>query len=125
MAYDVTLVIIEIWYYYVLVVGSHSIAKAFSLLIKNKATFIPKVSSILLTKVALNFVVNILTSSALFKRIVSKSCYLMLDNPNMIMCNLLAMRLNSAEDVKVFTTKFKATFDKRMDDTSSMSIALS
>lgn len=52
-------------------------------------------------------------------------CYLMLDNPNTVMRDLLAMRLNSAEDVKVFTTKFKATFDKRMDDTSSMSIALS
>ena len=52
-------------------------------------------------------------------------CYLMLDNPNMVMHDLLAMRLNSADDVKTFTSKFKATFDKRMDDVSSMSIALS
>lgn len=52
-------------------------------------------------------------------------CYLMLDNPNRVMHDLLAMRLNNADDVKTFTTKFKATFDKRMDDVSSLSIALS
>lgn len=52
-------------------------------------------------------------------------CYLMLDNPNRVMHDLLAMRLNSADDVKAFTTKFKATFDKRIFDVSSMSTALS
>ena len=49
----------------------------------------------------------------------------MLGIPNTVTHDLDAMRLNSADDVKPFTTKFKATFDKRIFDVSSMSIALS
>lgn len=56
--------------------------EVFSLLIRDKAILILDTSNIRLSNVALNFVVKGLTSSALFKRIASKSCVTVLGIPN-------------------------------------------